>query len=189
MTYRPARSRLTTAVLTAAVAGALAISASPASASTSSGYISGADTYTDDWGDEGNISQSSHASSNATCLWQQILWAEGAVEQDGSKFDKADIDGVFGPNTYRATMNLQDRWPLKSVDGIVGNATWGYAGGRLSFYDYATEYGGGLILTYTGAENYFYLVRAANGRYFFWEGSSTDSGAYKWASYTSRTCG
>lgn len=189
MTFRSSRSRLATAVVTAAVVGALAISASPASASTSDGYISGGGDFTNDWGDEGTLSQSSYAKSNATCLWQQILWAEGAKEQNGTAYDASDIDGDFGPNTDYATRNLQDRWPLRYVDGKVGNETWGYADSKLSFYDYAYEYAfGGKILRYSGAVRSFYLVRAENGRYVFWEGSTNDNGNYRFAAYKSRTC-
>ncbi|MGW6719342.1 peptidoglycan-binding domain-containing protein [Streptomyces sp. NPDC054995] len=189
MRFRLTRSHLAVAAVTTAVAGALAFGTAPASASISSGYVSGGGTFTNDWGDEGVISQSSYAKSNATCLWQQILWAEGAKEQDGTAYDAADIDGHFGANTTHATKNLQDRWPLKDVDGKVGNATWGYADGKLSFYDYAHEYAfGGQILRYSGSARSFYLVRAANGNYVFWEGSTNDNGKYRFASYKSRNC-
>lgn len=189
MTFRSTRSRLATAAVTTAVAGALAIGTAPASASISSGYVSGGGTFTNDWGDEGVVSQSSYAKSNATCLWQQILWAEGAKEQNGTAYDASDIDGHFGANTTHATKNLQARWALKYVDGKVGNATWGYADSKLSFYDYANEYAfKGKILRYSGSARSFYLIRAANGNYVFWEGSTTDNGNYRFASYKSRTC-
>ncbi|WP_234046699.1 peptidoglycan-binding domain-containing protein [Streptomyces adelaidensis] len=189
MSLRTTTIRVATAVIGSLMAVTLAVSASPASASTSDGYISGGGDFTNDWGDEGTLSQSSYAKSNATCLWQQILWAEGAKEQNGTAFDASDIDGDFGPNTDYATRNLQDRWPLRYVDGKVGNGTWGYADSKLSFYDYAYEYAfGGKILSYSGAARSFYLVRAENGRYVFWEGSTNDNGNYRFAAYKSRTC-
>ncbi|GGX19151.1 hypothetical protein GCM10010297_45790 [Streptomyces malachitofuscus] len=190
MTFRLTRSRLAAAAVTTVVAGALAISASPASADIDSGSVSGGGDFTNDWGDEGEISQSRYADSNATCLWQQILWAEGAEESNGTPYDASDIDGMFGPNTVHATKDLQERWPLKYVDGKVGNETWGYADSNLSFYDYAYEYAfGGKILRYSGDARTFYLVRAANGSYVFWEGSTNDNGNYRFATYTRRTCG
>ncbi|MZD05793.1 hypothetical protein GTW43_11950 [Streptomyces sp. SID5785] len=188
MTFRTTKTRVTTAVVTAAVAGALAIAAAPASASISSGSVSGGGDFTNDWGDEGTISASSHANSNATCLWQQILWAEGAKKSNGKAYTAADVDGRFGANTTAATKNLQSRWHL-GVDGKAGNQTWGYADSKLRFYDYAYEYAfGGKILTYSGAARSFYLVRAENGVYVFWEGSTNDNGKYRFASYTSHTC-
>jgi hypothetical protein len=188
MKLRRTRYRLAAAVVTTAVAGALAVAASPASAKVSDGYITGGGDISNDWGDEGEVSQSSHAKSNATCLWQQILWAEGVKKPDGKLYSAADVDGQFGANTAYATKKLQSRWGL-SADGRAGNNTWGHADSKLRFFDYATEYSfGGKILTYEGSARSFYLARTERGSYVFWEGSTNDNGKLRYAAYTYTNC-
>jgi hypothetical protein len=69
----------TAAVAAGAILGITVLSASPASANVSEGYVAGAGMVTDDWGDEGALSQNSHARVFANGLWQWVLYAEGAT--------------------------------------------------------------------------------------------------------------
>ncbi|MFF8969609.1 peptidoglycan-binding protein [Streptomyces sp. NPDC014995] len=190
-TTRTTRTRLGVALVAAAAAGALAVSASPASANASDGYVSGAGSFYDDFGDEGTLSTSSHSSSNATCLWQIILLAEGANESDGSDYDAADIDGEFGPNTKVATQSLQRTWGL-GVDGIVGTQTFGAAdeqwnsstgAGELEHVSTGTTADTKYKLRYHGSKYYFDFYRTESGRYRFYH-----NGAWHYASYSSNTC-
>jgi hypothetical protein len=120
--------RVRTAVLTvvAVVAGSLGLSAAPAMASTGDGLVSGTGTWTDDWWDEGPISTSANAHSNAAAMWQGILWADGHLAYSG-------IDCRFGSGTASATRVWQRDHGLPD-DGIVGPKTlkkasaWLYAG-------------------------------------------------------------
>ncbi|MDG4860997.1 peptidoglycan-binding domain-containing protein [Streptomyces sp. T-3] len=165
MNFRTTRGRLATAAVGAAVAGALAVSATPASAASGDGYVSGGGQFKDDFGDEGTLSTTSYSSSNATALWQTILWADGAIESNGSVFDGSDIDGHFGANTKAATKNLQGRWDL-SKDGIVGRATFGGADstGKLVHIGTSTSEKFRFKLRYNGTEHDFNLYRSSNGR-------------------------
>jgi len=86
----------------AAITITLALTA-PAQANTSQGYISGSGTYTDDWGDEGNLSTSSHSWSGAVGLWQWVLYMDGAKINSTTYFSEGDIDCHFGPDTKAAT--------------------------------------------------------------------------------------
>lgn len=184
MNFRTTQARLATAAVGALAAGALAISATPASASASSGYVSGAGYTYDDWDDEGTLSSSSYAKSNATCLWQKILWAEGATEKNGTAYDAADIDGVFGSNTTYATKKLQARWGL-TADGKVGKKTFTAAGNKLTNsrlvnYDATRKY----ILTYKGKVSSTPVYRGNTGKWSFYDGD----GKLRSAAYKSRTC-
>ncbi|MFI6965101.1 peptidoglycan-binding protein [Streptomyces sp. NPDC050255] len=191
MSFRTTRARLGIAAVAALAAGTLAEGASPAAASASSGHVSGAGSYYDDFGDEGTLSTSSYSSSNATCLWQIILLAEGAKETDGTAFDMSDIDGHFGPNTREATKSLQKTWGL-GVDGMVGPQTFGAAdtqwnastrSGELEFRSTGTTDATKYKLRYHGAKYYFDLYRTASGNYRF-----LHKDAWHYASYTSNTC-
>ncbi|MBD0839222.1 peptidoglycan-binding domain-containing protein [Streptomyces sp. TRM68416] len=183
MNFRTTRARLAAATIGAAVAGTLALGASPASAAASDGYLSGSGYTYDDWDDEGTLSSSSYAKSNATCLWQKILWAEGAIEKDGTKYDTADIDGHFGSNTTHATKNLQKRWGL-SADGLVGKKTFTKAGDKLKdskLVDINSQRK--YRLRYDGAQSDFFVYRSSSGKYSLYV-----DGAYRYANYKSRTC-
>ncbi|PWI17001.1 hypothetical protein DI272_24670 [Streptomyces sp. Act143] len=125
------KKALALAVVTA-VGGGLALTATPASASVSQGYVSGAGGPTNDWGDEGTLSATSHANSNATALVQMLLWADGAKEKNGSTFDWADIDGKYGSNTTAAVKSWQKLYNSRLnaglvVDGKAGPKTLGAA--------------------------------------------------------------
>lgn len=187
MNLRMTRTRLGAAFVAALAAGAMAVSASPASASAATGYINGGGTYTDDFGDEGELTSSSYANSNATCLWQQILWAEGANESNGSDFDLSDIDGNFGPNTTYATKKLQATWGL-SADGQVGANTFGRADTKLRYVSGSTASGEYLRLRYDGASHDLDFLRATNGRYIIFTDGDRDKGGAVYASYTYNSC-
>ncbi len=172
MSLRSARVRVVTGAISAVVAGTLALSASPASAAKSDGYVRGYDAYKGDWGDEGELQFDAGAwydDNNAVCLWQKILWAEGADETDGSNFDASDVDGQFGPNTRGATENLQDHWNL-GVDGVVGGGTFGRADDKLKVTGGSEARGEQLNMTYYGDLHSFSVVRNSEGKYSFRDG-------------------
>ncbi|WP_371662288.1 peptidoglycan-binding protein [Streptomyces sp. NBC_00280] len=182
MNFGTTRNRLAAAVASAVATLALAASASPASATAAQGYITGyGTTWTDDWSNEGTLSSGSYATSNATCLWQKILWAEGATESDGTAYDYSDIDGLFGPNTTYATKRLQARWGLDD-DGRAGPLTLGTADNKLR-YSSGSASSGTLFLTYNGTSHDFTLRRDDNNRYGFVQDSS-----WRLAGYDYRTC-
>ncbi|MCT9083742.1 peptidoglycan-binding domain-containing protein [Streptomyces fulvoviolaceus] len=195
MNLRTTRGRAAAAAVSALAVGGLALSASPASASASSGYVNGSGSYYDDFADEGTLSTASHASSNTTCLWQKILWAEGVKESNGTAFDYEDIDGHFGSNTKYATKKLQKAWG-QTQDGIVGKKTFGSAddkwnsstgAGELEYRSY--DSGSSLKrwkLTYHGSAHAFNLYRATSaydGRYTFYANN-----AWRPASYNANSC-
>jgi Putative peptidoglycan binding domain len=130
--------------------------ATPAEANVSQGFLAGAGVVTDDFGDEGTLSTSSHANSYATGYWQAILWADGALESNGTTFDEADIDCQFGPNTAAATRNWQSTHGV-GVDGVVGPQTFGRADNNLSL---AGLIGGDqFYVRYNGRAHSFRVVR------------------------------
>lgn len=164
--------------------------AAPAQASIGEGMVKGSDVPTDDWGDEGMISRYSRAYSGATGMWQAVLWADGAIEQDGTTFDAGDIDCEFGPNTQAATRNWQSRNGV-GVDGEVGPQTFGKADNKLVL---TTWYGGDqFAVEYRGSLHTFRMVR--NGttgvtpgyEYGYW----TSSWDYAFFTYNSKpgNCG
>ncbi|MFG2775948.1 peptidoglycan-binding protein [Streptomyces sp. NPDC048350] len=155
------------------------MSTTPAVASgTYSGraYVYGGGAFEDDWGDEGVTDINTHASSNATCLWQMILWANGYLPSD--------IDGVFGANTKNATWNYQYDTGL-ALDGSAGKATWSYAAlGQVAYVSGSTSAGQVLNLRYEGWVHNVTMRRIADGTYEF-----VDShGNWRKAGYDYRTC-
>jgi hypothetical protein len=161
----------------AAVTAAVVLSAAPASASgdySGLSMVAGSGGFHDDWNDEGRLSTSRHASSNATCLWQKVLWADG-------KLGWNDIDGVFGPGTHAATIEWQRRWVgADAGDGVVGKATFTAAGKYLADTDFD-----GSVDTYIGTEGRSFLVsRTADGDYSFYD----RNGEKRLAGYNYRTC-
>ncbi|MFJ9150857.1 peptidoglycan-binding protein [Streptomyces sp. NPDC102270] len=183
MSSRTNRTKLAACAIGLLTAGTLALSASPASAIGSySGlaYVAGSGTYTDDWGNEGILSTSINTSSNATCLWQKILWADGAIESDGTTFDSADIDGVFGSNTKAATADWQSAFG-GSGDGIgvAGDDTFRAAGKGLQDQD-----GDRAVDHFDGSRYTINITRDSNGRYNFYDGD----GNARLAGYDYRTC-
>ncbi len=179
------RTRLTGAAIAALATGAMTVGATPASAALSDGYVRGYDTFVGDWGDEGELAHGllKNNNSNAVCLWQKVLWAEGATEKDLSRFDESDIDGHFGANTEYATKSLQARWNL-SMDGVVGKATFGRADDYLRFSSGSDDRGQVLNLVYRGRDWSFSVRRDSNGIYSFYDGGGTRRNA----GYDYNTC-
>ncbi|MFI9832916.1 peptidoglycan-binding protein [Streptomyces sp. NPDC051913] len=186
MSLRTAATRAATAAVGSLTAVTLAMSASPASAAYSDGYVRGYGIYGDDWGDEGGAKMSNGGGwneSNAVCLWQKILWAEGANETNGTNFDAADVTGYFGDNTEHGTRELQARWGL-TVDGLVGNNTFGRADKELRVTGGSDDSGEQLNMTYDGDLHSFSVVRNSEGKYSFRDGDDT----WRIAGYNYRTC-
>ncbi|MER5446921.1 peptidoglycan-binding domain-containing protein [Streptomyces sp. NPDC002764] len=170
------RTRALALTVAAAVGGGLALTASPASASVSQGWFSGSGDPSNDWGDEGTLSASSHARSNATALVQMLLWADGAKEQNGTAFDWSDIDGKYGPNTTYAVKSWQKLYNSKLgaglvVDGKAGPKTLGAADVSL--------YADGGTVTFQGWKHNVTFKRSG-GKYYL---KVNNSRGWKLASY------
>ncbi|SDK75148.1 peptidoglycan-binding domain-containing protein [Streptomyces indicus] len=165
----------------AAGAGLLFTGVAPAVASPGSPggqyVIDGKGDPTNDWHDEGNLSKHSYAHSNATRLWQTILWADGAKYKgsDGKWhwFTKDQIDGHFGPRTHSATKYWQKREGL-AVDGVVGKQTFGYAD------DYLSPVGNGKM-EYSGYERNVVFKRSG-GLYHVKVDGHWKKASYNWRS-------
>ncbi|WP_372350801.1 peptidoglycan-binding protein [Streptomyces sp. KL116D] len=159
------------------------MSASPASAKRSDGWVRGYDQYSDDWDDEGPMQFFPVNKSNAVCLWQKILYAEGALQADGTKFPESRVTGSFTTYTMQATKNLQKRWGL-AVDGEVGPATFGRAADELIKRDGSTARGKTLYLDYMGDRYGLKIRRNTEGKYLFID----KSGTWRQAGYDYLTC-
>ncbi|MEU5387894.1 peptidoglycan-binding domain-containing protein [Kitasatospora cineracea] len=152
--------------------GALSCSIPAASASTSQGYIAGSGAVTDDFGDEGILSQTSYANSGATALWQAILYGDGF---------SVTVDGQFGPQTAAATKSWQSAHGL-SADGVVGPNTWAKAQSHLRISYTNSTYEG---VEYKDLSYGWVFPRAlSNGAYSV----VCNSGKTPIASYTSNGC-
>jgi hypothetical protein len=187
MNFRIGRVRWGAGAVAAIAAVSLALGTSPASAAASDGYISGAGDFYDDFGDEGPLSTTSHNNSNATCLWQRILVAEGAeVGNNGGIFTETDMDGQFGTRTRTATISLQKRWGL-TADGVVGKATFGRADayGKLIYVaTHNDQLQRRFEFKYVGKQHQaFRFYRSNTGRWSFYEDMEL-----KYGSYTYNTC-
>ncbi|WP_019074222.1 peptidoglycan-binding domain-containing protein [Streptomyces hokutonensis] len=172
------RAKATAGTIAALTAAVLGLSASPASASgTYSGlaYVYGAGVFADDWGNEGIVDQSHNTVSNATCLWQKILYADGFLAA-------GDIDGDFGPQTAAATELWQSVHTTAEPDGSAGQITWTAAGKLLRNSSNTTT--GNTVSFYNGSLYDFYLTRDSNGYYHFPDGNVDD----RIAGYNYRTC-
>ncbi|MFB7247304.1 hypothetical protein CW362_30490 [Streptomyces populi] len=175
------RFRLGAATVGALTAAVLSMGTTPAAAAGDySGlpYVSGGGAYSDDWGDEGILSMSQHAQSNATCLWQKILWADGYIQEEGA-------DGYFGDITKGYTQHWQaDRKGL-TPDGAVGKATFGWADDqKIEYVSGSTADGQTLNLRYHGTYWSFPMVRDSYGHYQFQD----YAGNWRAAGYDYRTC-
>jgi hypothetical protein len=125
--FGDSRARRIVGAVSAGVLAATLMSAAPAHANTSRGYIDGASTYTDDLGDEATLSNGgSYWRSNATAMWQSILYSENLLPA-------SELDCEFGKVTAAATRNWQDlynavnaRWQTGkhiTVTGVFDLAT------------------------------------------------------------------
>jgi len=171
---RPMKGALAVGVSIAA----LVLTAAPAQANgTYSGraYIYGGGPTRGDWGDEGDLSTSTNTYSNATCMWQKILWADGLLSA-------SDIDGVFGSKTKAKTLYWQEMNELSSLDGIAGKETWGAADDDL--YELSQDSDGNITLEYEGVYHQPKFIRDFDGNYSFKDGTETS----RLAGYNYRTC-
>lgn len=174
------RSRLAAAAVSVATAAGLGLGGlAPAASATGTWVIDGRGAAYNDWGDEGNLSRHEHANSNATRLWQSVLWADGAkwTGSDGKKhkFTKWDIDGQFGWKTHSATKYWQDREELEDVDGIVGKETFGYAD------DFLDGPGANGKVYYSGYDRNVTFKRL-DGKYYVKIDGQWKKAAYDWSS-------
>ncbi|MET8331697.1 peptidoglycan-binding domain-containing protein [Streptomyces sp. NPDC005181] len=183
MSWSTKRIKLGACTVGALTAAVLAVSTTPAAASgdySGRAYIWGSGdvyNYWNDWDDEGELGRSRHASSNVACLWQKILWADGNLES------LADVDGVFGDQTYNATRAWQTTEGVK-VDGGVGRETFGAAGFWLDKTSGSASPGQTLYLRYFGSDHNFDLRRLPDGNYEFKDGSEN----WRKAGYNYRSC-
>ncbi|WP_406224198.1 peptidoglycan-binding protein [Streptomyces canus] len=186
MIFQGKRARTVVVVAGTAMAATLGLSASPASAKASDGWVRGYDYHIDDFNDEGTLSSSlaGHSPSNAVCLWQRILWAEGAKSDTMLPFAEAHITGYFGNGTTVATKWLQAYWHL-DVDGKVGNQTFGYAHHHNFKTGGSTDRGETLYLEYRGRSHSFAMRRNTEGKYLF----KDYDGDWRQAGYDYHTCG
>ncbi|MDX2601261.1 peptidoglycan-binding domain-containing protein [Streptomyces caniscabiei] len=168
---------LLAAVAVTASAGLALGTAAPLAAASAPHVVDGSGAAYNDWGDEGTLSVNSHSKSNATRLWQSVLYADGAKWKDSSgtlhTFTAWDIDGVFGWKTRSATKYWQAQEDLEDVDGIVGKETFGQADG---FLDGPAGDGG---VTYAGLAHEVDFKRL-DGDYYVRIGSKWKVAAYDW---------
>ncbi|NEA61026.1 peptidoglycan-binding domain-containing protein [Streptomyces sp. SID12488] len=109
-----------------------------------------------------------------------ILWADGAIESDGTAFDSADIDGVFGSNTKAATADWQSAFGGSGDGtGVAGDDTFRAAGKGLEDQD-----GNGAVDHFDGSRYTVNITRDSSGRYNFYDGD----GNARLAGYDYRTC-
>ncbi|GIG67018.1 peptidoglycan-binding domain-containing protein [Phytomonospora endophytica] len=170
------------ALIKAALTGAVVIMATlavaaPAEASPAEGMVKAnvPGPLSDDWKDEGVVDRNTRAYSAATGLWQAVLWADGAIERDGTRYDESDIDCEFGPNTQAATRNWQSVTGGLAVDGSAGPLTWGRADDNLSLEVIFDD--GAWLVRYYGryAGRSFQLLIEPNN------GTSVANAYYTWA--------
>ncbi|MFG2725301.1 peptidoglycan-binding protein [Streptomyces canus] len=113
------------AMATAALlgAGTLGLAVTPTAGAASYHGIDGNGVVSDDWQDEENLGVDDYSDSNATALWQSVLYADGAnwQDEDGDwhNYSKSQIDGSFGPETESATQWWQEHYGLTDNDGVV----------------------------------------------------------------------
>ncbi len=163
-----------------AVALALGLSAALATPATASGsytgkpFVYGDSLLTSDWDDEGIVDVRTHRTSDVTCLWQTILYADGYLPASA-------VDGIFDDQTRVATVNWQ-RIRGVNPDGSVDRATFARAGQRISDNGSADGYRNG---RYQGTDHSFLVRRPTEGGnwMFLPPGRGFIAAAYNW-----RTC-
>lgn len=138
----------------------LAAGAVPANASVNQGYISGFDTVTDDWGDEGELARNTFPNSNASGLWQLVLYADGYL-------GAGEVDCEFGPRTEAATKRWQGDRQLRA-DGRVGVNTFSRADNnlRITADPLIVEYDGSYASVYFRREQGVYYIYPSVPAYY-----------------------
>ncbi|EKX68010.1 peptidoglycan-binding domain-containing protein [Streptomyces ipomoeae] len=171
-----ARLLLATAAVTATAGLVLGVT-TPLATAAGAQVVDGSGAAYNDWGDEGTLSVNHNSKSNATRLWQSVLYADGAKWKDSKgqlhTFTAYDIDGIFGWKTRSATMYWQEREELEDIDGIVGRETFGQADQLLD-----GPYKNGIV-NYVGYENEVTFKRL-DGKYYVKIGSKWKVAAYGW---------
>jgi hypothetical protein len=185
MNARTTRKRIAAAVVGVLTVAALGFSAAPASAKMSDGYVRGYDEYDGDWSDEGTLGIHWDDNSNAVCLWQKILWAEGAEESNGTAFDQSDIDGHFGESTAHATEDLSERWwSYPASRTWVDDELFNRADNQLEYVSGSDDRGRTLTLRYNGSAHNTTMTRNTEGQYEFYDGN----GVKRAAGYNYNSC-
>lgn len=142
MSSRFKRIKLAASAVGMLTASVLALNTAPASAS---GTYNGLDCImgSGDWHDEGIVDVSHNTNSNATCLWQKILWGGRQLTSTSQ------IDGQFGPTTVSAAKSWQSTWMgSSSADGSAGKNAFIAASPYLGDSD-----GDGNVDTYYGTDH------------------------------------
>lgn len=173
------RKALAAIMVTVASFGVAVTTASPAVADGSySGRANvwGSGSLAGDWDDEGVNNVSTHRYSNATCLWQKVLEADGYLAWEK-------VDGIFGDETHAATVRWQRDRGL-TADGSAGKHTWAKAGDRLRDHGTVDGYRVG---NYDGTRSFVALRRTSAGYHQFWD-PGLERGVWRTASYNTRTC-
>lgn len=168
----------------------VSIGMAPGTASAYNSYT-GAAYVKDSWSTssaEGVVNLNTNDQSGATCLWQAILWADGAwIADKGRRFYQSDIDGIFGWDSHQATRSWQNRHGL-SVDGSAGKYSWARAERQLTYWsgggDTARTYYRGKKPNGADTGRGFWLTRDSQGR---WSFDEPGTGRNIYASYETST--
>ncbi len=157
--------------LVAAIAAVAGWTPDPASASnsyTGAAYVKGSWSTSSP---EGVVNLRVNDQSGAACLWQAMLWADGArIASKDRRFRVSDIDGLFGWDTHQATRHWQGTHGL-SKDGSAGKLSWAKAWRQLTYWsgsgDTANTYYKGRV-----SGRGFWLRRDDRNRWSFFEPGS-----------------
>ncbi|MDN0197234.1 peptidoglycan-binding protein [Streptomyces sp. S.PNR 29] len=177
MSMRKRAVAMVTAALLAA--GSTGIALAPAANAAAYHGIDGSGPVFDDWGEEEDLGIENYTESNATALWQTVLWADGAQweDEDGDRhpFKKNQIDGTFGAETESATQWWQEQRGLAETDGVVTDETWERAQFRLRgpFSANSVQYAGiAHIATFKRVSKKYQVKLKGNGP---WKSAHYDS--------------
>ncbi|MET8180428.1 peptidoglycan-binding protein [Streptomyces sp. NPDC005336] len=113
------RTAVTAAALTPLFAAMCAAGGPPADPA----YVTGSGALADDWQNQRWL-RAGVPPSDLVGLWQSVLWADGYLP-------KSAITCAYDTETGEATRKWQGNHDL-SADGIVGPASFGFAGRRLA---------------------------------------------------------
>ncbi|MFD8385463.1 peptidoglycan-binding protein [Streptomyces sp. NPDC059679] len=145
-----------------AMSAVLALGAAPGGASPPPSYVDsyvapyvdGQGAPADDWRDEPQLAVGRVPRSDLVGMWQGVLWADGYLPRSG-------VSCTYDAATAEATRLWQSNHGL-DADGIVGPATFGFAGRRLTRIPPWTAY--------QGEERNLPLRRSGSGAYEVYDG-------------------
>ncbi|MER7787176.1 peptidoglycan-binding domain-containing protein [Streptomyces sp. NPDC097640] len=132
----------------------LTLGVAPGRASPPPSYVDGGGALADDWRDEPQLARGRVERSDLVGMWQAVLWADGYLPRSG-------VNCAYDAATAEATRVWQSNHGL-DADGIVGRATFGFAGRRLALIPPWT--------VYQGEERNLPLRRASGGAYEVYDG-------------------